>query len=228
MILQEFSNEFDILYNNISSNQAPGLTEYEKSVFLTQAQEETVRELYTGRNSTQNSFEETEELRRCLEDLICTNVLEETSSTEDQKLTERNSYIYSLPEDIMFITYEQVSISKDDIGCGNEEFRILDVYPTTQDEYSKIKRNPFRGPTKSRVIRLDCGDNKVELISNYKINEYKIRYIKKPSPIILEDLEDDLTINNESTATECALNSLIHRTILIKAVNLALQVMYSK
>jgi hypothetical protein len=33
----EFSDEFDIYYNNITSNQAPGLNEYEKSVFLTEA-----------------------------------------------------------------------------------------------------------------------------------------------------------------------------------------------
>lgn len=33
----EFSNEFDTLFNNITSNQAPGIDEYEKSVFLTQA-----------------------------------------------------------------------------------------------------------------------------------------------------------------------------------------------
>ena len=38
MTTQEFSNEFDILYNNIMSNSAPGLNEYEKSIFLTQAQ----------------------------------------------------------------------------------------------------------------------------------------------------------------------------------------------
>lgn len=37
MTLQEFSDEFDVLYNNIMSNQAPGLDEYEKSVFLTKA-----------------------------------------------------------------------------------------------------------------------------------------------------------------------------------------------
>lgn len=37
MTLQEFSDEFDVLYNNITSNQAPGLNEYEKSVFLTKA-----------------------------------------------------------------------------------------------------------------------------------------------------------------------------------------------
>lgn len=37
MTLQEFSDQFDLLYNNISSDQALGLTEYEKSVFLTKA-----------------------------------------------------------------------------------------------------------------------------------------------------------------------------------------------
>lgn len=35
MTPDEFSNEFDILYNNIMSNKAPGLNVYEKSVFLT-------------------------------------------------------------------------------------------------------------------------------------------------------------------------------------------------
>ena len=39
----EMSNEFDILYNNITSNQAPGLDEYEKSVFLTKAQDEIIK-----------------------------------------------------------------------------------------------------------------------------------------------------------------------------------------
>lgn len=39
----EFSNEFDVLYNNITSNQAPGLDEYEKSVFLTRAQDDILK-----------------------------------------------------------------------------------------------------------------------------------------------------------------------------------------
>lgn len=43
MTAQEFSNEFNILYNNISSNGAPGLDEYEKSVFLSKAQEELIK-----------------------------------------------------------------------------------------------------------------------------------------------------------------------------------------
>ena len=57
---EEWSIEFDLLYNNISSNQAPGLTEYEKSVFLTQAQEALILDLYKG--VTGDSFEATEEV----------------------------------------------------------------------------------------------------------------------------------------------------------------------
>lgn len=37
MTVQEFSHEFDVLYNNITNEVAPGVNEYEKSVFLTRA-----------------------------------------------------------------------------------------------------------------------------------------------------------------------------------------------
>ena len=72
MTLQEFNTNFDLLYNNIASNQAPGLDEYEKSVFLTKAQEELVISLYDGRNSSGESFENTEEARRSLSSLVKT------------------------------------------------------------------------------------------------------------------------------------------------------------
>lgn len=47
MKTSEFSNEFDILYNNISNNAAPGVSEYEKSVFLTMAQEQVIKDVYS-------------------------------------------------------------------------------------------------------------------------------------------------------------------------------------
>lgn len=37
MNIQEMSSEFDILYNQVNSNQAANIDEYEKSVFLTKA-----------------------------------------------------------------------------------------------------------------------------------------------------------------------------------------------
>lgn len=47
MTAEEFSDQFDVLYNNITSNQAPGLNEYEKSVVLTKAQNEIVKNYFT-------------------------------------------------------------------------------------------------------------------------------------------------------------------------------------
>lgn len=57
MTTEEFNREFDILYNNIMSNQAPGLNLYEKSLFLTQAQEDIVKELYSGSSTSFESAE---------------------------------------------------------------------------------------------------------------------------------------------------------------------------
>ena len=60
MTNQEFSNEFDVLYNNIMSNQAPGLDEYEKSIFLTKAQSEILKNYFNPKskgNNTQDGFD---------------------------------------------------------------------------------------------------------------------------------------------------------------------------
>lgn len=213
----EFSIEFDILYNNISSNKAPGLNEYEKSIFLTKAQEQIVTELYSGRNNTYSSFEETEELRRYLNSLVVTYGCYKFEGSPNHVTSK--SYSFVLPEDLLYITYEV---------CKNTSMREFPVYPVSQDELSKIINNPFRGPSKHRVLRLDNGTNTVEIISNEEIIMYDIRYIRKPNPIILTDLEDDLSINGISEESECELDSSLHRTILDRAVALALQTMYSK
>ena len=42
----EFYNEFNLVYNNLASNQAPGLDKYEISVYLTKAQNMLIDSLY--------------------------------------------------------------------------------------------------------------------------------------------------------------------------------------
>lgn len=51
MTNSEFSTEFDVLFNNITSNQAPGLDEYEKSVFLTKAQDEILKAYFNPKGN---------------------------------------------------------------------------------------------------------------------------------------------------------------------------------
>ena len=54
MTISEFSDQFDVLYNNITSNQAPGLNEYEKSLFLTKAEKEIVKNYFTANSKGNN------------------------------------------------------------------------------------------------------------------------------------------------------------------------------
>ena len=215
MTTQEFSNEFDILYNNIMSNSAPGLNEYEKSVFLTLAQEAFVLDVYNGKYN-ENSFESTEEVSDYINTLV--RQAQITDSTEGNGISKK-SVFYQLPNDLWFITYESVILRDDALNCKNGQEVI--VKPTTQDKYYSISKNPFRGANDRRVLRL-LSNNKAELISKYRIESYLIRYLSKPEPIILADLSSyGVTINDTTEVTECKLNPAVHRILLNRAVQLA-------
>ena len=84
------------------SNQAPGLNEYEKSVFLTQAQEALVLDIYTGNNT--DSFESTEAATEAINMLV-----REASPKLEKSSSEFNGisiYSATLPEDLWYKTGE--------------------------------------------------------------------------------------------------------------------------
>lgn len=231
MTIEEFSNEFDVLLNSYAANNPSGigqgltqLDEYEKSILLTEAQESIVRDLYNGK-LTGEGFESTEEQRRNLDSLI--NTLELTSKDIPKPKMSDNSKFFQLPSDVWFITYESVLLSDESLGCKNNT--RADVIPIRQDEYHIIKNNPFRGPSDKRVLRIDTGSSVIELISKYTIQSYFIKYLSKPKPIILQDITDEnLSINGETKRMECELNTVLHRTILERAVALAIKRLPSK
>ena len=92
------------------------------------------------------------------------------------------------------------------------------MYPTTQDEFHKIKNNPFRGPNGNRVLRLDIQNNAVELVSKTPVKNYFVRYLRKPKPIVLVDLDGDLSIHGVQSVTSSELNPLLHEKIVKYAV----------
>ena len=216
MTTQEFSLEFDLMYNNISSNQAPGLSEYEKSLFLTQAQEALVLDIYSGKLGS--PFESTEEVTDYLSPLV--KQVTYTTKVEGNGLDSR-SVFFKINEDIWFKTGEIATIKDESLICGQSDEREVDVVPVTQDTLYRTKNSPFRGPNERKILRLDLESNKVELISKYPIKSYTVRYLSRPEPIILENLSEGLSINGKNTAQTCKLNPVIHRAILIRAVNIA-------
>lgn len=132
---------------------------------------------------------------------------------------DNSSKFFLLPDDLWFITYEAAIVT--DGRCGGSS--TLDVYPVRQDEYHKIKRNPFRGANDRRALRLDLANNTVEIVSKYGITSYYVRYMKRLRPVILEDLPNGLTIEGLDRSTECELHAGLHQKMLEIAVQIALQ-----
>jgi len=238
MTTKEFSSEFDILYDNASKG-APGLDLYEKSVFLTQAQEEIVKEAYSGYSQTRVSFEGSERRRRQLSELVkdfrtVTEAPGEQTSDRNSTGNSSNSSLsliagskfYYLPAELMYIILERVTIAG-----GN----IINVTPVTHDEFNQSIKNPFKKPNVNRAWRLDLyapgAYQKVELVADGEIVEYHIRYVKKPDAIILTNFESDdeltglnLTVDGDNVEKTSELNDEIHRDVLARAVEIAVRI----
>ena len=228
MTASEFSQEFDILYNNIASNQAPGLTEYEKSVFLTKAQDEIIKNYFTNKPNGNKYQEGIEDSAKRYSDFSCLITVKtiNAQSSNDTTIDSRGQ-ICILPGDLMITL--------------NEKFRINDdeyqVVPITLAEYQRLMSRPSGDPLKRQVWKLmgnsESGNGSIEIISHWKdsrttSNKLIIRYVRKPFPIILEDLSaQGLTIEGESntyssgTGKACELSQELHPEILQRAVELA-------
>ena len=229
----EFSNEFDILYNNIMSNQAPGLDEYEKSVFLTKAQNEIIKNYFNPKgNKYQEGFDDSPKRQIDFSTLVKT--LHQDSSDFEYLNTggtfhgkARNTKIAEFPKDAMMVLNEFIDITRD----KSLNIRLL-VVPISYEEYNIKNSKPYRFPLKNQAWRIFAAspatvvhnDNKaVELIPgpNDEIKGYDIRYVAKPSPIILENLPEGLSIDGKSEALKCTLDTILHPEILQRAVELA-------
>ena len=274
MTTKEFSDQFDSLYNQqyyvLFSIQNPvALDEYEKSLYLTKAQENIVETLYRAGYGIPEGFEKTEYARRMLQQLVMNtegtlmndpsqftgdrqvyaeHIVPQIKTTEDSYiffLTDYSDYVgSSYPLGYYGIIYEQATFGGDDPCAAG---KIADIVPVKHDDLHRILRNPFRGTSIRRVLRVDHSGEMlnpnstspedsnvsqvlggfraypVELISKYPIAKYFARVIRKPLPIILVSLDDDSpSIEGFKNKMECELNPAVHKTILEEAVKLAL------
>lgn len=228
MKVEELSNEFDLLYNNIMSNQAPGLSEYEKSVFLTKAEYEIVKGYFSAKgNKSQEGFDDSGKRQIDFSMItVSTSLSKETEVKGDHfyNTVDHTSVRFSFPVDALMILNETLRVNRDSKNI------YLIVVPISYMEYSRLMSKPYKYPIKNQAWRLlTTGDGGTlryaELIAGPNDNceeaKYYVRYLKRPTPIILEDLPDGLTIDGESGKAECTLDPEIHHEILQRAVELA-------
>lgn len=156
MTTQEFSNEFDILYNNIMSNQAPGLDEYEKSIFLTKAQEELVRDYFNSRNvKNAQGFDDNQKRQYDFSTLLSSITLYNFTDTYGALTVlgpviintafDSRAKIYIAPSDLFLVINESIEDSAK---------RRYSVLPISYDEYNRLMLKPYGFPLKRQAWRI--------------------------------------------------------------------------
>lgn len=207
MTTQEFSNEFDVLYNNIMSNQAPGLDEYEKSIFLTKAQEELVRDYFNSRNvKNAQGFDDNQKRQYdfstllssiTLPDFIDTyRALSVLSSAIYNTIFDSRAKIYIAPSDLFLVINESIEDSAK---------RRYSVLPISYDEYNRLMLKPYGFPLKRQAWRI-ISDRTSSLVGwgGKQVDSatflFKSKYFKTINIIIrITDDNDDVA---EPTVTE--------------------------
>ena len=161
MTVQEFSDQFDVLYNNITSNQAPGLNEYEKSVFLTKAQDEIIKNYFSPKgNLKQDGFDGSPKRQADFSSIIETATLQIGDSTSrfDQR-----SIVYRMPSNLFISLNEQLMVN-------NNPFTIV---PISYQEYDRLMSKPYKYPPKHMAWRLITRNAVVSSSPSTAEGEYK-------------------------------------------------------
>lgn len=188
MTTTEFSNEFDILYNNISSNQAPGLDEYEKSVFLTKAQDELVKAYFNPLTvKTNQGFDASSKRQYDFSTLIKTASIDLNSIwiTDSEgfnsvtpikdtsnliKKIDFRSELCGLPSDVFLIVNEILEFNKIQKGTSPPKmtpFTSFSIVPISYTDYTRIMLKPYHYPVKRSAWRLINGTyNSADIIES--------------------------------------------------------------
>ena len=235
----EFSNEFDVLYNSITSNQAPGLDEYEKSVFLTKAQSEILREYFNPRIDAANGgFDGSQKRQYDFSFLIKTAVLEANSKTEGETgyipPIDTRGALFNFPEDYFLSINELIS------DAESNDVTYFSIVPISYSDYQRLMTKPYPYPPKRVAWRLFIGTVEInktngkkatvpvaEVISSGLVGSqdnlvYTLRYVKRPKPIVLINFtQDNVSVEGVNTETPCEFPPQLHQEILERAVTLA-------
>lgn len=147
------------------------------------------------------------------------------------------------PTDVLFILNEKMIVYNYDDEANNHQGTKVKEYvviPLNYKEYDREMSKAYAQPFKKQAWRLFQNtatgfDVQSELIPLWDISDgikdandpryiikYRVRYVKRPDPIVLTNLPNNLEIDGFNTVKECTLNPIVHMDILNKAVEIAL------
>lgn len=164
MTNQEFSDAFDILYSR-EANTNDTIDEYQKSVYLTKAQQQILHEYFetpSGPNSMPG-FDGSAKRQIDFSSLTRTKVF--SSLTEVEKATSPYPTLHlykanmgetkegedeSYDEQIMYFISEMITVTQK----GNSNAQLLQVIPITKAELMRVLSKPYGQPLKRQAWRI--------------------------------------------------------------------------
>ena len=169
MTVEEFSNEFDILYNNITSNQAPGLDEYEKSVSLTKAQDEIIKSYFNPRlNKTQEGFDGNERRQIDFSMILKSKVIYPTNVVRSRnfEISTYNGNVYNNEQlkntELTFtVPYNKIPVKVNNVSVNNNTVSIQIDKPYELLKYIDTHYHTFKIPEDQsyQEFSITIGDN---------------------------------------------------------------------
>lgn len=180
MKIEEASREWDLYFNNLNSNQAPAIDDYEKSIFITDAQDQFI-----------NGMLMPSHLIIGMQSVSITQLASLIKYKEIDPVGDRNQ-----PK-TLFLPYSGKSIVYD---LGDDIFAITNVNVTTDqnnyvvtflnfDEMDRVQRKPYPFPPKKLCYGCIREDKGLEILAHDKeiIKNVLVRYVERPYPVILND-----------------------------------------
>ncbi len=200
LIAQEMKYEAQLAYEALASADAPGYTDKQWSILLTQAQENLVLSLC-------RSGMDAEELgRRAISKLITEKpdpvITPEPNIESAYRVQLENNYLHILKD----------TANKD---TANQEVKVK---PVSYDFLHSNFENPFTKPYEKEYWRLVGNESVIIVTDGTELTDYYILYIRRPVPIIV----DNSVIEDVVGPKNCELDHSVHRIIVSEAANLAL------
>lgn len=191
--------------------------------FINEAIDKFWKTRYSGLNYKQRGFEQDQKRTDDLRTLVTKHTYKDTDITK----VNQEKYTVTLPDDYVILLGDTAGISPADgvinncwekDALGNYKIKYSDTIEGTIETVDRIKENSLSEYrlkyTKAKPIRL-IQDNTITLYTdgNYKVAEYTIEYLKKPSKV-------DLKTNPTDEYTD--LPSHAHMEVVKLAVQLIL------
>ena len=192
-------DRFNLQYNNVFSNQAPGLVDYEISMYLTMAHIEIIDEY----SASLDLFEKNRSLLTAY--IVQKNIPGTIATTKDRGIDYQT---FEFTENYWKILKEYAITNSNALG--------IPIKPITYDGFNTMSVNPFKKPNGLKGWRLDInsdGDAARDVKILFKkigdtdyIKEYDVVYLVTPESFDLESNIIPNSLDNNPFLTEKIIN----------------------